>query len=156
MRILIAAAVWLAVSLSHDAFALEGKTYGKGVTLEKPTPVSEIMANPERFVGKTVLIQGNVVGVCSHRGCWMDIASDVPFQKIQVKVADGEIVFPLDAKGKKAMAEGILEKLEYSREQIVRWRRHQAERRGETFDPSTVKGGETFYQIRGTGAVIQD
>ncbi len=155
MRILIAA-IWLILSLSSDIFAMEGKVYGKGITLKKPTPVSEILANPEPFVGKTVMIQGTVVSVCSHRGCWMDIASDVPFQKIQVKVADGEMVFPLDSKGKKVMAEGILEKLEFSREEIVRWRQHQAERKGEVFDPATVKTGETSYRIKGTGAVIQD
>ncbi len=156
MRYLLIFLAAIHVLISAQAFEIKGKNYGNPLTLSEITKISNIMAKPESFVGKTVLVKGVVVDVCSHRGCWMDIASDAPFEKIQIKVADGEIVFPLDAKGKQALVEGVLEKLEYSKEQIVKWRRHQAEMHGESFDPKSITSGETYYRIRGFGAVIEE
>ena len=155
MRYLLIVLAATQVALSSQAIEIKGQNYGKSLTLSEITKISTIMANPESFVGKTVLVKGVVVGVCSHRGCWIDIASDAPFEKIRIKVADGDIVFPLDAKGKQAMVEGVLEKLEFSREQIIEWRQHHAERHGRSFDPKTVTSGETHYRIRGFGAVIE-
>lgn len=142
--------------LSSTAMALSGKNYGQPLTLTNQTLVSQIMEKPDNFVGKTVLIQGTVVEVCSHKGCWMDIASDAAFEKIQVKVADGEIVFPLDARGKNALVEGVVEKIEISKEQIIQYRQHHAEMHGTEFDPSSVTKGEVYYRIKGLGAVIEN
>ncbi len=132
------------------------KSYGKGITIKNVTKISDIMKNPDQYVGKSVLVKGLVVGVCEMRGCWMDIASDKAFQKIQIKVADGEIVFPLSAKGKDALVEGVVEKLVLNKEQTARWLQHKAEEQGKEFDPSTVKMGETIYRIKGIGASITD
>lgn len=142
--------------LGSSAWAVEGKPYGQAITLKKVTEVSEILKTPEQFVGKRVLIEGTVVNVCSHRGCWMDIAAKEAFQKIQVKVADGEIVFPISARGKEALVEGVVERLDIPKEAIIRWRKHQAEERGETFDPQKITKGETIYRIRGIGAMIRE
>ena len=156
MRYFLMFLIAIHLLISAHAAEIKGKTYGKSLTLSEITKVSTIMADPDIYVGKTVLVKGVVVDVCSHRGCWMDIASDAPFEKIQIKVADGDIVFPLDAKGKQAVVEGVLEKLEYSKEQIIQWRLHHAEVHGETFDPKSVTSGETYYRIRGIGAVIEN
>ena len=132
------------------------ESYGKGITLKDVTKISDIMENPDNFIGKTILVKGLVVGVCEMRGCWMDISSDEAFQKIQIKVADGEIVFPLSAKGKEALVEGVVEKLVLNKEQTARWLQHKAEEQGKTFDPRTVTKGETIYRIKGLGASITD
>lgn len=127
---------------------------GEPLTLTEVTKVSEINKNPDQYVGKRVLIEGLIIDVCAARGCWMDIASDVPFEKIQVKVVDGEIVFPMEAKGQTARVEGIAEELKLSKEQAIEMGKHRAEEQGTTFDPSTVTGPVSFYRIRGLGAVI--
>ena len=54
-----------------------------------------------------------------------------------------------------ARAEGIVEKLEYTEEEALERARHQAEEHGTEFDPSTVTGPETVYQIKGIGAVME-
>lgn len=128
---------------------------GAPLTLTEATKVSEINKHPEQYVGKQVLIEGLVINVCAARGCWMDIASDVPFDKIQVKVVDGEIVFPLEAKGRAARVEGIVQELQLSRQQAIEIARHQAEESGGTFDPSSISGPVRFYRLRGLGAVIK-
>ena len=69
--------------------AFEGTAYGEPLTLTEVTPVSAILDDPEAYVGQRVLVKGMVTEVCEMKGCWMDIASDREFEKIQIKVASG-------------------------------------------------------------------
>jgi hypothetical protein len=140
-----------------DVAAFEGTTYGEPLTLTDVTPVSAILDAPETYLGERVLVRGMIVEVCEMKGCWMDIASDREFEKIQIKVDDGVIVFPLSARGKQALVEGTVEVLELTHEQAVEQAQHHAEELGEEFDPSTVpEGPQTIYRIRGIGAVVAD
>ena len=70
------------------------KKYGKALTLKKTTKISEILAHPEKFNGKKVLVEGKIVDVCSKAGCWIKIAGEKESDVIQFKVDDGVIVFP--------------------------------------------------------------
>jgi hypothetical protein len=88
------------------------------------------------------------------RGCWIYLAGDRDFEKIRIKVTDGEIVFPMEARGKTAVVEGVVERLELTREQVLAQRKHHAEEKGVAFDPATVTSGETTLRIRGLGAEI--
>ncbi|MFW2364838.1 MAG: DUF4920 domain-containing protein [Desulforhopalus sp.] len=128
---------------------------GEALTLDTVTQVSELNNNPEKYLGKRVLIEGLIINVCEKRGCWVDIASDLPFEKIQVKVVDGEIVFPMEAKGRLAKVEGIAEEIKLTKEQAISMAKHRAEEEGTTFDPASVTGPVSFYRIQGLGAVIQ-
>lgn len=128
---------------------------GEALTLDTVTQVSEINNNPEKYLGKRVLIEGLIINVCEKRGCWIDIASDLPFEKIQVKVVDGEIVFPMEAKGRLAKVEGIAEEIKLTKEQAIGMAKHRAEEGGTTFDPASVTGPVSFYRIQGLGAVIK-
>ena len=106
-RIIMAAVAALFVTVA--AANAVGETYGEGVTLEKITKISEILANPADYIDKEVVIEGSIVDVCRKRGCWMEVASDKEFQSIRVKVLDGVIVFPLNAKGQTAKVQGVVE-----------------------------------------------
>jgi len=130
-------------------------TYGKGITLSDHTLLSTIMEEPEKFEGKQVLLSGTIVEVCPKRGCWVDLSGDKEFEKIQVKVKDGEIVFPLSAKGSEALVEGVVEKLELTKDQAVRYQAHQAEEKGIEFDSTSVTGPLTIWRLRGLGAEIK-
>ena len=99
-------------------------------------------------------MEGRVVDVCKKRGCWMEIASDKEFETIKVKVTDGEIIFPIEGKGRLSFVEGTVEKLELSKEQLIRSMKHYAEEEGREFDPATVTEGKAIYRIRGLGAKI--
>lgn len=130
------------------------KTFGAGVTLSEATPLSAILDNPGRYVGKQVKVNGLVVDVCSRRGCWIYLAGDRDFEKIRIKVTDGEIVFPMEARGKMATVQGVVESMELTRDEVIAQRKHHAEETGESFDPASVSGGETVLRIRGLGAEI--
>ncbi len=134
----------------------EFTSYGEALTLSDTTLVSHILADPESYVGERVLVTGTVVEVCEMKGCWLEVASDAEFEKIRVKVDDGVIVFPLSARGHMAIVEGLVEILELTEEQAIEQAMHHAEEQGLEFDPSTVTGPQTIYQIRGLGALIAE
>lgn len=138
------------------ALTVQAKTgvYGEGVTLTEATPVSAILDNPDSYLGKMVRIEGMIIEVCAKRGCWIYIAGDRQGEKIQVKVTDGEIVFPMSASGRLGIVEGIVEELKLSREEMIKYLEHLAEEKGQPFDPSTVKD-ERMIRLKGLGAEIE-
>lgn len=128
--------------------------FGQGVQLQETTKISDLLANPDDYLGKRVKVSGMVLEVCAKRGCWIYLASDKPYEKIQIKVTDGVIVFPMDASGKQATVEGVVEELKLSEVDLIRYKKHLAEEKGVPFDPSTVKISERFIRIIGLGAEI--
>ena len=143
----------LAFSLVWTASAV-AETYGSGVSVAEITDVSEILANPDTYKGRTVAVEGTVVEVCAKRGCWLELSSDQKYQTIRIKVTDGVIVFPMSARGKQARVQGKVEELQLSAEQALAAARHHAEEQGKPFDPSSVSGPTTQVRIRATGAEI--
>lgn len=126
--------------------------FGKPLTLTQSTPVATVLASPDQFVGKTVQVKGKVAEVCQMMGCWLQIQDGE--KALRFKVKDGEIMFPKNAAGRTAIAEGVLKKIELNQQQAVAWAKHEAEERGQKFDPDKIKSGITIYQIQGAGAVL--
>ena len=131
------------------------KDYGKHLRLTEQTKISTILDNPDTFIGKRVQVSGMIIEVCATRGCWVYLSSDRPYEKIQIKVLDGEIVFPMSASGRQATVEGTVEQLAMSKEKVIEYKRHLAEEQGKSFDPSTVTGDEKIIRIHALGAVIE-
>jgi hypothetical protein len=127
---------------------------GKPLMEGRPMSVDAVASAPDQYAGKTIQVKGKVSEVCQMAGCWMQLVDPSTQKALRIKVRDGQIVFPRDAVGKTAIAEGKLTKIELSREQLIAARRHEAEEQGKTFDPASVKSGQVVYQIAGTGAVI--
>jgi hypothetical protein len=150
--------LFLALTLLAAAPILQAEetSYGAGLTIDETIPISLLLGNPDRYVGQKVRVEGSVTEVCQMKGCWLEI-EESPTAKIRVKVDDGVIVFPASAKGKPAIAEGVLEAIPMTRESYVAWRQHEAEERGQAFDAATVGDGPfQILQLRGTGARIMD
>jgi len=152
MKKTLAALVLLALAASP---ALAATKYGKPLSDAAAVKLSELMAKPDAYVGKVVKVEGLVTEVCPKRGCWINVAGDKEFQTIRVKVEDGVIVFPLTDKGKKVVAEGTFTKMELTKEQAIERAKHEAEEKGTKFDPASITGPLTVYQIQGTGAVVE-
>jgi hypothetical protein len=73
-----------------------------------------------------------------------------------VKVEDGVIVFPMSARGHRAVVEGVVEEVSLTLEEAIEQAKHHAEEQGLEFDPESVTGPTTYYQLRGIGAVIEE
>lgn len=124
----------------------EEKKFGKPITLKEKTSVSTILADPAKFDGKKVLVEGKIVDVCQEMGCWLDVAGTKEGEKIRVKVKDGEIVFPKNGKGKTVLVEGVVSKVDTKTAM-----EHKDKKEGEKDDCTT----DAVYQIKGLGAVIK-
>lgn len=136
------------------AFSQSDK-YGKEISLTEKTSISKILAQPEEYVGKTVLVEGEILEVCAMAGCWMELKSDTENQKVKIKVKDGDIVFPLEAKGKSALVEGTVYQIDLTKEEAIEYYKHVAAEQGTEFDAETVTRPITLYQIKGIGAEIE-
>jgi hypothetical protein len=94
------------------ASAAEPKKYGDGVSVQAVTSIASVIQKPADFAGRTIRVEGIVTSVCEHEGCWMALkpegGPDSP--TLLIKVDDGVIVFPVTTKGKKASAQGTVEK----------------------------------------------
>lgn len=140
---------------SSISYGQEVNSYGKKLTLKEKTPITELLKNPKKYVGKTVQVEGLIVKVCEKRGCWIDIAGTKDFEKIRLKVDDGVIVFPLEVKGKKIIAEGVFEALNFTKEELIEQGEHMAKENGTKFDSKTIIEGKTEYRLKGLGAVVK-
>jgi len=127
---------------------------GAPLILKTQTPIAELLAKPARFVGRSVQVKGKITGVCQKMGCWIMLSDAATGASIRIKANDGEIVFPKESAGKMAVAEGSFHEIKLTRAQAVERAKHEAEEKGSKFDPASVPGPVTIYQIQGTGAVI--
>jgi len=150
---LVIASILITLTLGSNALA---KDYGKPLRLTEQVKISDILDNPDNFIGKRVQVAGMIIEVCAKRGCWVYLSSDRPYEKIQIKVVDGEIVFPMTASGHMGTVEGTVEQLAMSKEKAIEYRRHLAEEKGQPFDPSTVTGDERIIRIHAVGAIVED
>lgn len=112
----ISAICLTAVTVAALSGALAGagpSAFGAGVTLATPTPLATVAARPGEFLGKAVRVDGVVTAVCEVAGCWMAlVAPDNPKgATVRFKVEDGVIVFPLSARGRRASAQGVVERI---------------------------------------------
>lgn len=146
--------------------AADDTSYGGGVTLEKATPITTLLASPSDYVGQKVRVEGVITGVCKKRGCWMQITDPESGEGVRIKVEDGVIVFPYTAMGKTASAEGVFDAIEVEPAAAETDHAEHAasgDAEGENCDKTAEgkkagcdapKKGNTIYLISGTGAVI--
>ena len=157
-RCLLFATTLLMVSMSASTRAAE--TFGAAPTVSEATPIAQLLATPADFQGKTVRVEGVVTGVCTMMGCWMALAPDAAPKgpAILIKVDDGVIVFPASARGKRATAQGIVERVGTADAEGQEAAREHAEHEGRSQSPSGTAAPRpaavTSWQIKATGAIV--
>jgi hypothetical protein len=127
--------------------AQQSQTYGAGVSLKETTPLAQLIDKPADFEGKTVRVEGVVTAVCMHMGCWMALtpdASSADAGTMLIKVDDGVIVFPPSAKGKRAVAQGVIERIGGSREGQEAASEHA----------KSTGASKVTWQLKATGAMV--
>jgi hypothetical protein len=130
---------------SEEAPALPaGSDYGAPITLGNVTRLTEVVAAPERYRGRTVLVRGRVRDVCQRKGCWMVV--DDGSAHARVRFADYGFFVPKDSRGKEAWIQGEVTVRVLSEREA----RHYAEEsmRG---DPSRVDGPVREIGLTATG-----
>lgn len=135
-------------ALATVSGAAAPETFGTGVSLADTTPLDRIIARPADFEGKTVRVEGTVSAVCTHMGCWMALVPDAAKDgsNLMIKVDDGVIVFPVSAKGKRASAQGVVQRVSGDPEGQSAAAEH-AKAQGKPAAP-------VAWQIKATGAIV--
>ncbi len=151
MKKLVAANLAFALLAALPLLAGEIKL-GKPVKIASPTPIKSILSQPDKYLGKDVRVEGEITEVCQNMGCWINIKDASTNDVIQIKVDDGVIVFPKDAAGKQVVAQGKVEKVAVSKEELER----QAMESGRKVDTSRITAGKVVYRLKGEGAIIRD
>ena len=132
-------------------------TFGAAPTEKDATPIAQLLAKPADFQGKTVRVEGVVTDVCTMMGCWMGLApTDAPKgPALLIKVDDGVIVFPTSARGKRATAQGVVERVGASDAEGHEAAREHAEHATHEGRPAShADAGATTWQIKATGAIV--
>jgi hypothetical protein len=152
-RYLFCVTTLLIISMSVATSGAE--TFGTAPTLSEVTPIAQVLAKPADFEGKTVRVEGVVTGVCTMMGCWMALAPiDAPKgPTVLIKVDDGVIVFPISARGKRATAQGVVERVGAGNAEGEEAAREHAKQEGRPPSPSGY-GATTKWQIKATGAIV--
>jgi hypothetical protein len=131
--------------------AQQRQTFGAGVSLTEGTPLARVISRPSEFEGKTVRVEGTVTAVCGHKGCWMAFAPDDASsnRSLLVKVDDDVIVFPISAKGRRASAQGVIQRVGSGDHEA---QEAAAEHATQARSPETPGGPS--WQLKATGAVV--
>jgi len=129
--------------------AQQPESYGSGVSLKETTPLAQVIDRPAEFEGKTVRVEGVVTAVCMHMGCWMALTPEkaADAKTMLIKVDDGVIVFPPSVKGRRAVAQGIVERIGASPEGQEAASEHARSSGAGTSAPTT-------WQLKATGALV--
>jgi len=144
-------AAFASVACSATVIAAGPEVFGTGVSLESVTPIEQVIDRPAEFEGQTVRVEGVVTAVCAHLGCWMALApGDAPSEKtVLLKVDDGVIVFPIAAKGRRVVAQGVVQRVGTDPEAQEAAAEHS--RQTGTGAPESAEGR---WQIKATGALL--
>ena len=97
----------LALALSSlSTLSSAGQHFGPKFDASNSVTVQQVLAKPTEFLAKPFTVQGKIDAVCQKKGCWMQFETADNQPTFRLKVKDGDMVFPVSAKGKNAYAHG--------------------------------------------------
>jgi hypothetical protein len=127
----------------------DGVVYGNDLSPDvQSILLSDLIANPENYEGKTICVSGSITDVCQGMGCWMKISDGT--NEVMVQTLH-KFFMPKDAAGGNAVTEGKFKMTEISEE-------HAKEMTKESLNPKVkpeeIKGTQKMYVIQATGVKI--
>lgn len=116
----------------------------------KKVSLAKVLANPRKYAGKTVAVEGVIVRSCKMEGCWMELAPDAQSQSVRVNMKDHSFFIPLDSAGARAKAEGTVEIKTLSKAQVDQ----MIEEDGAKFSDRNADGSVTEVSFTATGVEL--
>lgn len=125
-------------------------SYGAPLTQQPTTELDTLLASPEQYTGKTVLVEGRVRRACSNKGCWLEIAKDpTAGPACRVTFKDYGFFVPTDSAGALARVQGTVEIAQVKRSHV-----EHLEGEGATFERKNDDGTATEVRIVATGVEL--
>ncbi len=126
----------------------DGTLYGTDINAEqKVLSVADIYADTSAYIGKNVVVKGNMSEICREGGCWIVVSDGT--NSIRA-LTQHKFIMPkdMDINGKAAVVEGVFSIKEITEEQA----KHFAEESGK--DTNLINGPQKMYRIIATGIKI--
>ena len=102
----------LVIAIAFSAMASDVIKRGAAIAPEaKAVTVDEIVAKPDAYAKKPVVVEGVVASVCTNMGCWMELG------EMHITFKDYGFFVPTDSKGYTARAEGVAKVRTMSKEE---------------------------------------
>ena len=113
--------------------------------------LDDVLAEPSRHSGKTVLVEGHVRRACTKKGCWMELAagSDPSAKGCRVTFRDYGFFVPTDSAGSRARVEAVVETVTLKPSHV----RH-LEEEGATFASKAPDGSAEEVRLVATGVEL--
>ncbi|MBS1794671.1 MAG: DUF4920 domain-containing protein [Acidobacteria bacterium] len=123
---------------------------GAALGNSKKVSLAKVLANPSKYAGKTVIVEGVIVRSCKTEGCWMELAPSKDAKAVRVKMKDHAFFIPLESAGAFARAEGVFSVKTLSKEEV----KHLIEEDGAKFDNVNKDGTVTEVAFEATGVEL--
>ncbi len=111
--------------------------------------LKKVLANPEKYSGKAVRVEGVIVRSCKMEGCWLELAPSKDAKSMRVKMKGHGFFVPLDSAGLKAKVEGTVSVKTLSKDHVD----HLIED-GAKFDKRNPDGTVTEVSFEATGVEL--
>lgn len=130
------------------------KTFGAAIDKSQaPAELSKVLAAPDEFAQKRVLVSGTVRAVCQNKGCWMELATakDAAAPGCRVTFKDYGFFVPKTSGGKVARVDGTLVVKTISAEEVA-----HMESEGATVKNKAADGSAREVRLVANGVEISE
>ena len=85
--------IFVSCSFQETEFDLLNKKnpngfYGNKISLTEYASFKNLMSYPDKYIGKDILLSGEILEVCPMRGCWIIVEDYNKESQIRIKVID--------------------------------------------------------------------
>ena len=105
-----------------------GMLYGEAFVAGEAVAIGTVVASPDMYKDKPILVEGQIRQVCQAMGCWFELATGAEANMgVRVTSKEHNVFIPKDSAGKTATIMGTLEVREVSEEEAEHYRSEGAE-----------------------------
>lgn len=143
----------LFLAASSPSFAEDGWThFGNPFTVtEAPVTSIDLLADPAKYAGATIMVEGRVADVCQKAGCWLVMAEDD--KSIRIRTKAHKFLVAKDGTGKVAKVEGIVRSHTVDPKRVAHY---ESESVNKEIIPEKQAGTEVVYEFVATGVAFKD
>ncbi len=130
-----------------------GQKITRGAAISKAAKkikVEQALSAPDKYAGKSFVVEGVVVRSCKKEGCWMEMADKEGGKSVRVTFGDHLFFIPLNSAGMKVKAEGKFVTNVLSKDKVD----HLINDDGAKFDNRNPDGTVTEVSFDATGVVL--
>ena len=134
-------------AIPSDGYLKRGAPIGKS----QKVSLAKVMADPAKYAGIKVRVEGVIVRSCKMEGCWAELAPAADAKSVRVNMKDHAFFVPLQSAGATARAEGVFTVKTLTKEQVE----HMIAEDGAKFDNRNADGTVNEVSFEATGIELR-